>query len=239
MDFETVTVGKRVGGRRRSSRRLGGTVSEIVPKFVTAPAATNGFVGEDGFRQTDPVFSRRGATDEVATILVVWIWIVVCTMPSSPIRAWLMPGYLTADDLAFRQYLQARVPSFDSAVDLSAFSGLPLLCAGETVMTVAPGTGTAKWYWKQFVSPTRHSMEEFITCVHNARAAGGFTCRSDANLVKKLLWEDGFYKNQALVAMAENLTAAFNAQHAGPNVALGQMLTKGVIAPLRIFPEDE
>ena len=64
MDFETVTVGKRVGGRRRSSRRLGGTVAETVPEFVTAPAATNGFVGEDGFRQTDPVFSRRGAKDE-------------------------------------------------------------------------------------------------------------------------------------------------------------------------------
>ena len=151
-------------------------------------------------------------------------------MPSSPIRTRVRAEYLSTEEQELTQFLSTNLPH---AEVLNIPAGAQVETeqhAGETISRILGPT--PKYMWKDLVSTRLHVIESFIDAYFLSQAIGGFTCPPDINPTMKKIWEEGFYKNEAMERMAGNLSNAWTR-----TLTAAGLVARGIIAPLRVFPQ--
>ena len=153
-------------------------------------------------------------------------------MPSSPIRARVVRGCLSQAEVDLKEYLQHHLVQLDNVIDDPNDMELRGPYNGENYHFV--GGPTPKFKWKDVSASSRERLHQFLDLYVAACATGLFQAPHDMNAVARAREEEAFYKNQALVAQADALAAAFNLQNGG-TVSCANLVARGLISDVRIW----
>ena len=153
-------------------------------------------------------------------------------MPESPVRCRVRSTYMTQDEKNQIGFLHRNVVTRDDTTDdpTACVVEEPFRIGNVEYSVTLVNGATPKYRNIDATASSRVRLEDFLGRFHTLKAAGGFEAPMDMNPVERKRREIAYYKNRAVVEMAESLAMANN-----PNIPLALLVNRGLICDLHVF----